>query len=376
MPLPAFLPGDTRHQGVRGLIACISAFTGFLGFWVVHAWAQYDNDVGRYYDAINLGVVQHGLELAMLAAAMLGGLFWRSLRSGEQDPQLPVILTALMAPAYTLLGIGYGLYTTPMGFVIMGLLAFGLVFFDRRAVIVGIVACVIVFAGNEWLMKKGLVDYAPLLSRSMFEGDSTQLAWWWGLQLRVILYVAFFALFALLLYQVEQLEAQRRALEKLAVSDPLTGVANRRRFSERLEEEVSRRQRTGRPFCVLMCDADHFKKVNDTHGHHAGDVVIQHLASVLAANVRTDVDVVGRLGGEEFGVILAETSADKAQEVAQRIVERMREHFFEVDGTRFRVTISVGLAESSEGSGEDALRAADANLYRAKGDGRDRVVAG
>jgi diguanylate cyclase (GGDEF)-like protein len=187
--------------------------------------------------------------------------------------------------------------------------------------------------------------------------------------------VAFFAFSALLLFQLEQLDAQRRALEELSITDPLTKVANRRRFGECLDEEVQRRQRSGRPFCVMLCDADHFKKVNDTWGHHAGDHVLKHLAQVLRDSVRADIDVVGRLGGEEFGVLLPETSLAAGTEVAERIVARMRAHEFEEDGQRFRVTLSIGLVESRAEDGEASLRLADANLYRAKSGGRDQVVA-
>lgn len=375
MSLLTILPSDTRHQGVRGLIASVASFIAFLGFWLVNAWAQRNPDGGRHYDAVVLDVVQAGLLGAMLLCVVLAWRYWQVHRTGIERPWLNTALTVSLSLSYTMLGIAYGFYTTPMSFVIMGVLAFGLVFFDRRAVLAGFACCLLLFVGYEWLMSIGWVDYAPLLSRHMFEGDSTELNWWWGIHLRVILYVAFFAFFALLMFQVEQLEAQRVALERLSVTDPLTGVANRRRFGDRLDEEVLRRSRSGRPFSVLLCDADYFKKVNDSYGHHAGDVVIQHIASVLASSVRADIDVVGRLGGEEFGVLLPETSLESALEVAGRVLAQMRGHEFHVDGHRFHVTLSIGACEGVEGTGDDALRIADARLYEAKSGGRDRVVA-
>lgn len=375
MSVLTILPADTRHQGVRGLIASVASFIAFLGFWLANAWARRNPDGGRHYDAVVLDIVQAGLLGAMLLCVVLGWWYWQVHRTGRERPWLNTVLTVSLSLSYTMLGIAYGFYTTPMSFVIMGVLAFGLVFFDRRAVLAGFACCLLLFAGYEWLMSIGWMDYAPLLSRHMFEGDSTELNWWWGIHLRVILYVAFFAFFALLMFQVEQLEAQRAALERLAVTDPLTGVANRRRFGDRLDEEVLRRSRSGRPFSVLLCDADYFKKVNDSYGHHAGDVVIQHIASVLASSVRADIDVVGRLGGEEFGVLLPETSLESALEVAGRVLEQMRGHEFHIDGHRFRVTLSIGACEGIEGNGDDALRIADARLYEAKSGGRDRVVA-
>lgn len=373
MSIPSLLPADTRSPGMRGLIACVASFVAFLGFWLVQAYAQRHPDAGRYYDAVVLDLVQHGLEGAMAVTLALTAWCWRVRDERGDNPQLTTTLTTSISLGYMMLGTAYGFYTTPMGFVIMGVLAFGLVFFDRRAVLSGIAVCLVVFVGNEVLMAGHVVYYAPVLSRSMFEGDSTVLAGWWSMHLRVILYVAFFAFCALLLFQMEQLEAQRRALERLAITDPLTGVANRRRFGERLEEEVQRRGRSGRPFCVLLCDADFFKKVNDTYGHHAGDVVIRHIADVLSAGVRGQIDLVGRLGGEEFGVLLPETDLPAAREVAERVLAQMREHLFVVDGRQFRVTLSIGMALGQAGSGEDALREADANLYRAKSSGRDRV---
>ncbi len=374
MPLPSLLPTDTRSPGVRGLIAAIASFIAFLGFWLVQWVAQQNPDARQYYDAVVLGRVQHGLEVAMVVAATLAAYCWRVRTSHMEKPWLTVTLTVSLALAYMLLSVAYGIYTTPMGFVIMGVLAVGLVFFDRRAVLAGFMVCLVVFLGNELLMALDLIDYAPLLSRSMFVGDSTQLAWWWAIHLRVIVVVGFLAFFALLMFQLDQLEAQRAALQVLAVTDPLTLVANRRRFSERLDEEVQRRNRSGRPLCVLVCDADHFKRVNDQYGHHIGDIVLQYIAALLNDSVRAHIDVVGRLGGEEFGVLLPETTQEAALEVATRILEQMRAYEFNLEGHRFRVTISVGLAECRRGNGEDALRQADVNLYRAKSGGRDQII--
>ncbi len=374
MPLPSLLPTDTRSPGMRGLIAAAASFIAFLGFWLIQWVAQQNPDARQYYDAVMLGRVQHGLEVAMIVAASLAAYCWRVRASHTEKPWLTFTLTVSLALAYMLLGVAYGIYTTPMGFVIMGVLAVGLVFFDRRAVLAGFVVCLMVFLGNELLMALGWIDYAPLLSRSMFVGDSTQLAWWWAIHLRAIVVVGFLAFFALLMFQLDQLEAQRAALQVLAVTDSLTMVANRRRFNERLDEEVRRRSRSGRPLCVLVCDVDHFKRVNDQYGHHIGDLVLQYIAALLSDSVRANIDVVGRLGGEEFGVLLPETTQEAALEVAGRILEQMRAHEFNLEGHRFRVTVSVGLAECRRGNGEDALRQADVNLYRAKSGGRDQII--
>lgn len=376
MSLPSLLPDDTRNLGVRGLIACVASFIAFLGFWVVHDFAQTRPDMGAFYSPTVLPVVQHVLEAGMAAALLLAVVGWRIRATGEEPAWFTSAITVTMSLTYTTLGVAYGFLTTPMGFVIMGVLAFGLIFFDRRAVLAGMFVSVLLYVGGELLLVLDVMNYAPMLARSPFEGASTELAWWWDIHLRVIFIVAFFAFFALLLFQVEQLQEQRRTLHELAVTDPLTKVANRRRFGERLDEEVQRRNRSGRPFCVLLCDADHFKKVNDSYGHDVGDEVLVYLAGVLSAGVRANIDVVGRLGGEEFAVLLPETALVEALDIAERIGAAMREHEFTAGSSRFRVTISIGLVESLDGSGEDALRIADGHLYRAKADGRDRVVGG
>jgi diguanylate cyclase (GGDEF)-like protein len=372
--LPTFLPADTRTVGIRGVIACAGSFVAFLGFWLVQWYAQRNPGAGANYDAVVLDLFQLVLGGFVLATLGFGVYCWRLRQAAAVPRWLLPVLTVVMALGYTLLGLAYGFYTTPMGFVLMGVLAFGLVFFDRRSVLAGAVVCSSVFALNELLMALELVDYAPILSRSPFQGDSTVLGDWWALHLRVIFIVAFFAFFALLLFQMDQLEAQRLALEEMAVTDPLTKASNRRRFGERLEEECRRAARSSRPCALLLCDADHFKKVNDTFGHHAGDEVLKHLATVMQLNVRAGIDVVGRLGGEEFGILLPETALTAAQEVAERIGAQMRGHTFVVDGKSFRVTISIGLVESSVDNPEALLRVADDNLYTAKRDGRDRVV--
>ena len=159
----------------------------------------------------------------------------------------------------------------------------------------------------------------------------------------------------------------------MATTDGLTGLVNHRHFQEKADEEFVRIGRYPEPLSLLLLDIDHFKKVNDTYGHHAGDLVLRHIAAVLAASVRDQVDLVGRLGGEEFGVLLPETTLPAAREVAERVLAQMRAHEFVIDGQRFRVTLSIGMAPGQAGSGEDALREADANLYRAKSSGRDRV---
>ena len=176
----------------------------------------------------------------------------------------------------------------------------------------------------------------------------------------------------------EERERLVAELERLSTTDPLTGVLNRRSLGARLEEEARRADRYGRPLAVAMLDGDHFKKVNDTHGHDAGDAVLRRIASTLRQCVR-ETDAVARFGGEEFVVLLPETPLDDARATADRIREAIaRETFPGAGGSAFSITCSLGVAAREPREPvERLLSRVDAALYRAKHGGRDRVeIAG
>ena len=164
-------------------------------------------------------------------------------------------------------------------------------------------------------------------------------------------------------------------LEKLATIDSMTGLYNRRQFLVAAEAEWNRFQRYQRPLSMLMIDIDHFKSVNDRYGHAVGDEAIISVAAACQEGKRGS-DVVGRLGGEEFAMLLPETDSVPAAIVAERIRERVAGHFLFVHKVRFNVTISVGIAQATVCmSGIDALlRSADTALYQAKSEGRNRVM--
>jgi diguanylate cyclase (GGDEF)-like protein len=171
---------------------------------------------------------------------------------------------------------------------------------------------------------------------------------------------------------VTRLREGREELQRMSLTDALTGLANRRQLEAMLDSEVRRSRRLKHDFSVMMLDVDNFKAYNDEHGHPAGDDVLQRLAGILRESTR-EVDCVARYGGEEFLAVLPESDIAAAEEVAERI----RKHLADEEFTGGKVTVSIGLAEFPEhGDSPEALVAvADVALYAAKNDGRNRVVA-
>jgi diguanylate cyclase (GGDEF)-like protein len=170
-----------------------------------------------------------------------------------------------------------------------------------------------------------------------------------------------------------------REAQRLSTTDPLTGLWNFRYLSMSLAREIERATRFRRPLSVLMLDLDHFKAVNDTHGHPRGDAVLRELAARLNEQIR-EVDVLARYGGEEFVLVLPETTLEGAAVLADRICTAVRREPFGEDGeVPLRLTVSVGVAGFPDHAASAAtlVRVADDALYVAKEAGRDRFhVAG
>jgi diguanylate cyclase (GGDEF)-like protein len=174
---------------------------------------------------------------------------------------------------------------------------------------------------------------------------------------------------------IESFRSHERMIS-LSFTDPMTGLYNRRFFDKALAQELSRCQRYGRFFSLLLVDIDHFKRVNDTYGHDSGDEVIKQVAKTLQINLR-GMDVVTRIGGEEFAIILPETPHQNLVVVVNRLLKEVRQSEPAVDSMTNageRVTISIGVASYNGGpvSVNELYKLADKSLYRAKRKGRDR----
>lgn len=172
------------------------------------------------------------------------------------------------------------------------------------------------------------------------------------------------------------IKEEKALLEKMAVTDDLTGLYNHRFFVRRLTEEFKRSKRYGNPISCAMIDIDDFKKINDTYGHQNGDIILQEVAKVIKNSVR-ETDVVARYGGEEFAVILPHSDHESARNLAGRIREAVKHYRSDILKRGASVTVSIGVStypHSGVKDMDDLISRADEGLYRAKGSGKDRVT--
>jgi diguanylate cyclase (GGDEF)-like protein len=170
--------------------------------------------------------------------------------------------------------------------------------------------------------------------------------------------------------------ALEQRLDELASHDSLTGLLNRRRMLERLRERRAEFDRRQRPFALVMADIDHFKRINDTHGHDAGDKVLCELARTLSLHLREE-DVLCRWGGEEFLLLLSEANLEATSVVAEKLRRVVEQHDFEVGGQRMPLTMTFGVSVYDGSQTLDqAIHSADEALYRGKATGRNRVEFG
>lgn len=168
---------------------------------------------------------------------------------------------------------------------------------------------------------------------------------------------------------------QQDRLKEMAFRDGLTGLYNHSLLIEFFEKEFNQRKYKSNSISFLMLDIDHFKQVNDTYGHLTGDIILKHVANILTESTRTD-DIVGRYGGEEFGIVLPDTDASTALLISERIRQAIKNNPFDMDTEKIQITLSCGVYSTNW---EEAItcieiiRRADDALYQAKQNGRDRV---
>ncbi|RUO30393.1 GGDEF domain-containing protein [Aliidiomarina soli] len=171
------------------------------------------------------------------------------------------------------------------------------------------------------------------------------------------------------------LRSANQALEHLSQTDKLTGLFNRGHWEECLIQEFQRLKRYSGDASLLLFDIDHFKAVNDNYGHDVGDEVLRQMANLIRANLR-ETDIAGRFGGEEFAILLPNTQAEAAMQLAERLRQKVREYPMQHTQGNFQVTVSLGVADfdSDQTSHQEWLKHADNALYEAKNAGRDQAI--
>lgn len=237
------------------------------------------------------------------------------------------------------------------------------------------ISCV-VMAAFAVMEISGKFRYAPLLTRPPFYPDGSPLPTWLALQVSLV--VVLLAILYISIIATKRWGIRENRYREMSTIDGLTRLTNRRTFIERSEKELSRAQRIpSAHMACIMVDIDHFKSINDTYGHTAGDAVLEKIAMILLENARP-YDEVGRYGGEEFAVLLPSTQLASAVKVAERQRTRIAEAEVVVDDHIIQVTASFGVASYPADGIRDInelMKAADEALYEAKQSGRNRVVA-
>lgn len=363
---------DEFTPNARVLAAIWSSTPFFLLYLGVHGYAIASTEIRLGLHVGTMIALQALLALCSVVNLVIGFRLWPRCWQDEPADGASLLACLNIGLAFTALAICAGTFTAGTNLILVGVLFIGLMLFELRPMVIAYVVCVGVMLVHEAAVLWHGATYAPALTAGVFvDGRAT---WWLMAWRQYVLYVGSAALIVLLLMLFARLDRLHIKLTHLSYADGLTGLANRRRFMEVLQAELARQARSGHELCLLLIDADHFKDINDRHGHHAGDAVLRELARILMASVRAPADLPARLGGEEFAVILPDTRLDEARRVADRLREQVATHVFEDRDTRLRVTISIGLVTARGLSLGALLQRADEALYRAKQTGRNRVV--
>jgi diguanylate cyclase (GGDEF)-like protein len=367
-------PWLREPKAEQSTVLYVAASLPWLGvMWALQHHALTTDSVRALYHEPTLGLAQTALSALTVWLLALALLAWFTRHAPTPAQQwlghgcvLPTVLVL------TLLWAGYGLRDTPIGLAVVETLIAGRALFGWGPVWPGMVLGATMLLICEVMQGSGALGLTPMLQSPVFTGGNLQD--WWAVWLRLVYGFTAWPFLAAIVYLFASLQRHRMDLESLVSTDMLTGLYNRREWMNRLALESHRHLRAGLPLSVVMIDVDHFKKVNDTHGHQAGDVVLARLGDLIRQNLRQHIDLGARMGGEEFALLLPETDLAGAQTVALKLRDAVRQTPFEHEGHPFTVTLSAGVAEVEGGEGSQALRIADERLYRAKKLGRDRVV--
>jgi len=351
-----------RHTRLR---LSQSALAGLLMFGCVS---------GLHY-AVHAGMAAgHGL-WPWTAASLSGvvGVFvlirsgW-SRRLADPSMTLPQMFYAILcaAAAYPIAGSAYGIVPLVLTVVLM----FGMFGLGRLQMLAVVLYALVLFGGVMWWCSRhDPVSYPPAAQRLLFGMVAMVLC------AVLVLSARLSALRDKLLRQRTELERALLRIQDLATHDELTGLVNRRQMTELLEHERERSRRAPHPWCIALIDLDHFKQVNDRHGHAVGDEVLRAVARAAVAAGRRS-DVLARWGGEEFVLLMPDTPLEAGMAGVERVRRALTGAALDVAGLGLQISFSAGVAQHRVGEAvEQTLARADAALYAAKAEGRNRVCA-
>lgn len=349
-------------------------FPFLFSYWLLGEYLLAYPEIAPYYDWDFLRKFQVVLAgfIGLWAMILLAGLVLR--RRAPESRALVHVTIQLYSIGHAIGALCVGAVTSPHALILLGGAAVALVLFDRRAVFFGTASALLVLVIGSVLVITGQIPYAPLLAAPPYVGG--EVSGWWVKQMTIVEIAVGGAVLFLFTYLVNRLRDREARLIYISTTDALTGVANRRHFIDLFEREFERAKRYATPLSCLIMDLDHFKRINDAHGHLAGDRVLVAAAAVFKDAIRTH-DVLARWGGEEFVVLLPQTDLAGAEAVAERCRRALEEASIKLgDGTAVSVTTSLGLAchpHPPANSGDDLLHRADVALYSAKEMGRNRM---
>ena len=341
-------------------------------------WAQHLLQHPEYSHLINGPYLQGQLvtfHRVMLLSALLTLFFPVAYRLFGDSEIYELVAANYYGLSHTYFAYLIGTLTLPVGIVLAGGPVLGFIFMNRMAITIAFISSGLVVVVLSCLSAYGNLPYAPAVQQFMSPEGHIEPFWVTNFMLFSIPHlIVLFGLAYLVLRRWREREREVRIMSRI---DPLTGLFNRRSVLAHLHREQERSVQQALPMAVVMLDLDHFKQINDTWGHEAGDYVLIAAAEVLQNAVRQN-DRVGRYGGEEFLLVLPGADTDGARRLAERCRQQLEA--LEVllkDGHRLRVSASMGLYcnENDKGAQPDEmLRRADKALYAAKAAGRNRVV--
>ena len=362
---------DQLTPAARVLVAVWASTPFFLIVLVGHGYALSEPSIREGLTPSVVFALQVMVTVCTVVNVAVGVMLWPVWRRPDPVDGATLMVCLSIGGAYTAITLLAGTFTAGTNLILVGVLAIGLLLFPLQPMAIAYAVCTMILLGYDAGVVSGAWAYAAALNERIFVQG--QPVWWFSLWRQFVFVTGWMVVAGLLLALFARLDHLHDKLTRLSYTDGLTGLANRRRFMDVLGSELARQRRSGQPLSVVLIDADHFKQINDRWGHLAGDLVLRQLAELMMRSVRAPSDLPARLGGEEFALILPDTRLDEALMVCERLREQVAAHPFEDAGQAFRVTVSMGVVESSRHALEALLQQADQALYEAKRQGRNRV---